>query len=80
MGQRRLFEFPIPVITQLERLAVNLDASFSAYIVFSEFIITIQRKVLKRRMKQDMRECDQKMEEIISALDTQSGLKNGLLT
>ncbi|KAK6030665.1 zinc knuckle [Ostertagia ostertagi] len=72
-AQRKLLEFIIPVVTQLQKLGANLDGSYNTQKVLSKFAYRIQRKVLEVLMTHDMPEEAWKMQDMIEALDAHIG-------
>ncbi|KAK6030989.1 zinc knuckle [Ostertagia ostertagi] len=68
-GQRKLLEYMIPLIMQLQKLEVNLDGSYNTQKLLSKFAPRIQRKVLEDFVTQDMSENAWKMQSIVDALD-----------
>lgn len=64
-----MLEFIIPLVTQLQKLGVQLDGSYNTQKVLSKFAPRTQRKVLEKIMTSDMEEHHWKMMEVLDALD-----------
>ncbi|KIH47160.1 zinc knuckle [Ancylostoma duodenale] len=68
-GQSRLLEYIIPIITQLEKLSINLDGSYLAQKTLANFTPSIQRQVLACRLPKSTSDSDWRMQDIINTLD-----------
>ncbi|KAL6739167.1 hypothetical protein Aduo_012650 [Ancylostoma duodenale] len=70
-AQRKLLEYVISIVIQLEELGIHLNGSFSTQKLLSKFSAYIQRKVLEMRFHPNMQESDWKMRDILTVLDNQ---------
>lgn len=68
-AQRKLLEFIIPIITQLEEKGVQVNGSFLAQKILSKFSIELQRRVLESRLALPSQEDAWSMRDILSDLD-----------
>ncbi|KAK5975447.1 hypothetical protein GCK32_013040 [Trichostrongylus colubriformis] len=69
LGQRRLLEQLLQIVTQLEEKGVTLVGSFLTQKILAKFTSSIQRKVLEQRMTLPMQENNWRMRDILTDID-----------
>uniref|UniRef100_A0A7I4Y2Q8 CCHC-type domain-containing protein n=1 Tax=Haemonchus contortus TaxID=6289 RepID=A0A7I4Y2Q8_HAECO len=68
-AQRRLLEFIVPIVAQLEQENVNLDGSYLTKKVLAKFNTSTQRRILDLRLSQETNESNWKMQDLLKDLD-----------
>ncbi|VDK45704.1 unnamed protein product, partial [Cylicostephanus goldi] len=82
-AQRKLLEYLIPIIAQLQKKGVDLKGSFTSQKILSKFIPSIQRKTLEQKMEGWRTEEDWRINELLEELDKQITKEeriNGMVT
>ncbi|KIH59879.1 zinc knuckle, partial [Ancylostoma duodenale] len=67
--QRQLWQYVMPIVSQLQEKGIYLDGSFLAHKILSKFSTPIQRRALELRVNSTMNENSWKLSELLSDID-----------